>query len=98
MATVRRKLVTIVAPASLEDSLVDVLGAFARGVSIVKAHGHGTHGDRPSAWYGPNLQVEVLVSATQLDALFTSLERFLENNPMVAWVSDVEAWPADKFV
>lgn len=96
---VRRKLITILTVESAEEILMkDLVALGANGVSALRAHGRGEHGVRPSARYGGNLQVELIVDEALVGKVFGLLEeRYRPMNPIVAWVQDVDAWPADKF-
>jgi hypothetical protein len=96
---IRRKLITILTVESAEELLMqDLLALGANGVSSLRAHGRGAHGVRPSTRYGGNLQVELLVDEALVGKVFALLEeRYRPLDPIVAWVQDVDAWPADKF-
>lgn len=96
---VRKKLITILTAESAEEVLLkDLVDIGANGVSALRAHGRGEHGVRPSTRYGGNLQVELLVDEAMVPKVFALLdERYRPTNPIVAWVQDVDAWPAEKF-
>lgn len=99
MLLAKKKLVTIIAPEAVEDPLVEALAPVTRGLSVVPARGLGAHGARPNQWRSGNLQIETLVAAADVERLLDVLERFPTTDPpLIAWVADVEAWPAKKFV
>lgn len=99
MQTVRRKLVTILAPENAEPAIAADLGTLGiHAYTAVRAAGRGQHGVRPSTWLGPNVQLEILVDAAQVEGILEVLEsKHRRINPCVAWITDVDAWPADKF-
>lgn len=95
-----RKLLTIIAEASLEDTLVrDIENLGARGYTITDARGKGSHGMRDAAWAPhANIRLEVLCNAETASAIRTALrERFYDNYFMVMYVSDVEVLRPEKF-
>lgn len=95
--TLPRKLVTIIAPESAEDSLMDDITAMGGGVSAVGVRGRGTHGVRPDMWHSANVQLQTVLDEPEAMRLLAHLEqRYLPTTAMVAWVSDVAAWPAKK--
>jgi len=97
MPLAQKKLVTIIAPESGEDDLVAALAKVTRGLSIVPARGRGEHGERPNVWHSGNIQVEAVVSPAEVERVLAVLERLPTETPVVAWVSDIDAWPANKF-
>ncbi len=106
MPTSPAKLVTVVAPESSEDSLIRALLEVSRsGCSVLRAHGRGSHGPRPTPWqghqldwHGPNVEIELVVGAHVVEQVLDVLERRIEiDGPIVAWIADVEAWPKGKF-
>ena len=97
MSLAKKKLVTIIAPESAEDELVDALASITRGLSVVPARGRGRHGERPNLWHSGNIQIETVVAPSDVEPVLAVLERFPPETPCVAWVADVEAWPAKKF-
>ena len=49
-------------------------------------------------WHGPNVQVEVVVDGRSVDCLLDLLEKRNEvYGPFVAWISNVDAWPVERF-
>lgn len=97
MAFAKKKLITIIAPESVEEELVAALARISGGVSVVDARGRGAHGERPDLWHSGNVQIETVVAASLVDRIAALLKRFSPDMPMVAWIADVEAWPAEKF-
>ena len=93
MPLVPRKLVTVVAPESAEESLTQAISALGLGVSGVPTHGKGRHGVRPDPWHGANVELHVVTTEAGLTPLFDMLEKqFLPATNLFAWVSDVSVW------
>ena len=97
MPLAKKKLITIITPESTEEELVEALAKISRGLSVVDARGRGVHGERPNLWHSGNVQIETVVGAADVERIVAILDRFAADVPMVAWISDVEAWPATKF-
>ena len=97
MSLAKKKLITIIVPDSAEDELIAALASITRGLSVVPARGRGAHGERPNLWRSGNVQVEAIVAPSDVEPIVAVLERFVEDMPCVAWIADVEAWPAKKF-
>ncbi|MFO0550066.1 MAG: hypothetical protein U0271_16845 [Polyangiaceae bacterium] len=99
METARRKLITILAPENAEFPIAEDLRSLGvPGYTAVPASGQGQHGIRPSTWHGRNVQIEVIVDASLVTPILEALElKHRHAHPCVAWVTDIEAWPAEKF-
>lgn len=99
MQTQPAKLLTIVLPMSAEESFLgDLRHLGVHGASVSTIRGHGAHGDRPSRWNPENVRFDLVVSPAQVDSILAWLEaHYRAAGPVVAWVVDVAAWPADKF-
>lgn len=99
MRTTPMKLLTILVTDTIEDALVEeILALGASGCSVVEASGHGMHGDRPSRWQGGNVRIEVIVGEPVVERILAHLrDRYVGLHPMVAWIADVDAWPAERF-
>lgn len=97
MSLAKKKLVTIIVPETAEPALVEALAKVTHGLSVVPARGRGEHGERPNVWHAGNVQIETVVAPANVERVLTVLERIRHTTPVVAWISDVEAWPADKF-
>lgn len=97
--TTPAKLLTIVLPLSAElPFLAELRHLGIHGASVSTIRGHGAHGDRPSRWNPENVRFEVVVPAAQVDPILAFLEeRYRPLGPVVAWITDVAAWPSDKF-
>jgi hypothetical protein len=93
------KLLSIVLPISAEESfLADLRALGVHGASVSTIRGHGAHGDRPNRWNPENVRFDVVVTAEMVDRVLTWLEgKYRPSGPVVAWVTDVLAWPGDKF-
>jgi hypothetical protein len=96
-ATVPRKLVTLVAPESAEDFLTDEITSLGFGLSVIGVRGKGKHGHRPDPWHGANIEVRTVMDEAGVAALFLRLAPKLATTDILAWVSDVQAWPAARF-
>ena len=95
-----RKLLTVVAEAALEATLVREIEALgARGYTITDARGKGSHGVRDGAWpKNANIRLEVLCGAATAIAICAALrERYSDNYSMVIFVGDVEVLRPEKF-
>lgn len=98
MFTSPSKLLTVVLPESAELQLQGELRELGVvGYTATTARGHGVHGDRPSRFYGDNVRIELLATEDIIHRVLELLDRkYAPVNPLVAWVSDVQAWPAEK--
>ena len=99
MGTVPLRLVTIVAEAVLEESLIALVREVgATGYTLSAARGEGNRGRRLGEIPGDNVRLEVLVSATVADALVDLLAaRFFANYAVVAWITDVHVRRGEKY-
>ena len=100
MQTERRKLLTIVAEAALESSLVkDLERLGAHGHTITDARGRGSRGVRTAAWDSSgNIRVEVVCESDTADAIATELRKlYYDNYAMVLFMSDVDVLRGGKF-
>jgi hypothetical protein len=100
MEMTKRKLLTIVSEAVLEDTLVrDIEALGARGYTITDARGKGSRGRRDATWAPhANIRVEVLCDAAMAPAICTALrERYYDNYSMVMYVGDVDVLRSEKF-
>jgi hypothetical protein len=98
MSLAKKKLVTIIVPETIETAVVEALAKITHGLSLVPARGRGAHGERPNVWHPANVQIETVVASEAVERVLAALERFRPTTPVVAWITDVEAWPADKFI
>ena len=93
MHTERRKLLTIVAEAPLEQRLIQNLERCgATGYTITDARGKGTRGVRNALWeHSGNIRLEVLCDVAIADAIVVHLkDHFYNNYAMVLFISDVD--------
>ena len=100
MELTARKLLTIVAEAALEATLVREIEALgARGYTITDARGKGSHGIRDGSWpRTANIRLEVLCGADTAIAICAALhERYSDNFSMVLFVGDVDVLRPEKF-
>lgn len=98
-ATERRKLLTVVAEAVLEESLVATLGRMGvSGWTITDARGRGSRGRRSGEIPGANVRIETLVGAETAALILDALaERFFADYAIVAWITDVDVVRGDKY-
>lgn len=98
LVLVPQKLVTLVVPDSAEEEIVAEIRRMGVGVSLVEVRGAGKHGARPDPWHGSNIEVRAVMDADRANRLLRHLEaKHLPTTNIVAWVSDVVAWPASRF-
>ena len=100
MHTERRKLLTIVAEALLEQRMIkdlDRLGA--HGYTITDARGKGGRGVRNDGWErSGNIRVEVVCDAASATAIALHLkENYYDNYAMILFIGDVEVLRPEKF-
>lgn len=99
MGTVALSLVTIVAEAVLEESLIATVTELgASGYTLSDARGQGSRGRRLGEIPGDNIRLEVLVRTPSAEALLDRLaERFFEHYAVVAWITDVRVRRGEKY-
>jgi Nitrogen regulatory protein P-II len=99
MATVPLRLVTIVAEAVLEDSLIGLVKEVgATGYTLSSARGEGSRGRRLGEIPGDNVRLEVLVGAAVAEALLELLAaRFFADYAAVAWITEVHVRRGEKY-
>lgn len=99
MGTVPMRLVTIVAEAVLEDSLVAMVRELgATGHTLTEARGEGSRGRRLGEIPGDNIRIEVLLGAAAAEAVLDRLaERFFAEYAVVAWITEVRVSRAEKY-
>lgn len=100
METERRKLVTVVTEAPLEQNLLkDLERLGAGGYTVTDARGKGSRGVRDAQWdQSGTIRVEVLCDAPTATAIATHLkDRYYDNYAMVLFISDVEVLRPGKF-
>ena len=100
MNTVPLKLVTIVAEAVLEDSLLQEIKKLgAKGYTLTEARGEGSQGVQASQREGKNIKIETLVSLEVADQILDCLyKNYFPDYAMVAYVHDVEVAREEKHV
>lgn len=98
MFTSPSKLLTVVLPESAEPQLQSELRELGIvGYTATTSRGHGVHGDRPSRFYGDNVRIELLATQEVIDRVLELLDRkFRPVNPLVAWVTEAQAYPPEK--
>lgn len=100
MHTERRKLLTIVAEAPLEQRMIkDLERLGAHGYTITDARGKGGRGVRNAGWErSANIRVEVVCDATTAAAIAVHLkDTYYDNYAMILFISEVEVLRPEKF-
>lgn len=100
MHTERRKLLTIVAEAPLEQSLIkDIERLGANGYTITDARGKGSRGVRNAQWeHSGNIRVEVVCDAATADAIAAHLKGYYyDSYAMILFIGDVDVLRPEKF-
>lgn len=94
-----RKLVTVVAEASLESRLVTMVHqAGAKGHTVSPAHGEGPRGQRFGDMAGGNIRLETVVSPEVAEAIIEGLEKdYFPHYAVSCWLSDVEVIRDDRY-
>lgn len=96
----RRKLLTIVAEALLEQRVIkDLERLGAHGYTVTDARGKGGRGVRKGGWeQSGNIRVEVVCDAPTAAAIAAHLkEHYYDNYAMILFIADVEVLRAGKF-
>ncbi|MGV8942300.1 MAG: P-II family nitrogen regulator [Lysobacter sp.] len=100
MHTERRKLLTIIAEALLEQRMVKDLERWgAHGYTITDARGKGGRGVRNAGWeHSGNIRVEVVCDATTAATIAEHLkEQYYDNYAMILFIGEVEVLRPEKF-
>lgn len=95
-----RKLLTIVAEAALEGTLIREIEALgAQGYTITDARGKGGRNRRDAAWSPhANIRLEVLCSeATAMAICERVRDRCYDNYAVIIYVGDVDVMRPEKF-
>ena len=100
MDTVTLKLLTIIAEALLEDTLVrEIKQLGARGYTVSSVRGEGTRGVRASEWEGYNVKIETLVSDETANRILEHLvANYFTLYAVVAYVENVTVVRSEKYV
>ena len=100
MASVTRKLVTIVTESILEKPLTEALIKMGvKGYTIVDVRGAGHRGTRSADWdHRANIRVEIVCNAELSTKVVDYLkETYYDNYGMIIYISDVEVLRSEKF-
>ena len=97
--TAKVTLVTVVAVFEIEERLVKDLRALGvRGYTVGKVEGYGLHGHRMAGLVdAPNMRIEMLVSAPLARRVLERIESKYVDQPIMAYVHDVQAIPHEHF-
>ncbi|HWZ88202.1 MAG TPA: hypothetical protein VNW92_05110 [Polyangiaceae bacterium] len=99
LQTASVKLVTIIAPITLRDTIVNDLQEIgATGYSTVKVDGWGKHGTRQFGLNDePNIRIDTLVSSDAARAILARMDARSVAHGLVAFTLDAEAVPQRHF-
>lgn len=100
MHTERRKLLTVVAEALLEQRMIkDLERLGAHGYTITDARGKGGRGVRNAGWErSGNIRIEVVCDAPTAAAIAAHLKQhYYDNYAMILFIGDVEVLRPEKF-
>jgi nitrogen regulatory protein P-II 2 len=96
----KRKLVTVVAEAVLENRIVeDIMRLGAHGYTIIDVRGEGARGKRASSWeHNRNIRLETVCAEPVAETIVKRLEEaYYAHYAVVVWVSEVEVLRGEKF-
>ncbi len=95
-----RKLLTVVAEAALEKTLVEeIRQCGAHGYTITEARGGGAHGEHGGGFFfDANIRVEVVCDDATADRLATRLrDHYARDFALILYVADVAVLRPQKF-
>jgi nitrogen regulatory protein P-II 2 len=97
--TAKVRLVTVIAAFETEERLLkDLKSLGVKGFTLGKVDGRGLHGPRMSGLTdAPNMHVEMLVTAALATRILDRIVARYADQPVLAFVQDVEAVPAEHF-
>ncbi|MBO9540520.1 transcriptional regulator [bacterium] len=96
----RRKLLTIITEAVLEESLIrEIVRLGAHGYTVTDARGKGDRGVRSASWEASsNIRIEVVCTAEMAEAIGALLKKnYYENYAMIVFVTEVDVMRPEKF-
>lgn len=96
---INRKLLTVVAEASLEKRLTKLLtDKGAKGFTVLTGHGTGPKNQRVADLEGGNVIIQCVLAPELVDGIITLLERdYFPNFACTVWISDVEVMRAERY-
>lgn len=100
MEYAKRKLVTIIAEAPIEASLVDDIKELGNhGYTIWEARGEGSRGVRDADWdQNRNIVIQIICDKSKADALTEHIhKKYYSNYAVVLYQSDVDVLRPEKF-
>lgn len=100
MESSKRKLLTIITEAALEDTLETDLNTLgAKGYTILDARGSGHNGLRSANWdASKNIRIEVICSEEVADKVVGHLQKtYYKNYAMILFLTNVEVLRPDRF-
>ncbi|SRR5579883_3012480 len=97
--TARVTLVTVIAAFELEERLVgDLTGLGVKGYMTGKVQGRGMHGPRMAGLVdATDMRIEMLVAPAVARRVLERIANKYANQPIMAFVHDVEAMPRESF-
>ena len=92
-------LVTVIAVFELEDRLVgDIRALGVKGYTVGKVDGCGLHGARMAGLVdAPNMRLEMLVPASLAQRILARIAQKYVDQPIMAYVHEVQAMPREHF-
>jgi nitrogen regulatory protein P-II 2 len=99
MTKASKKLLTVVAEASLESRLVSLVHqAGAKGHTVSPAHGEGPRGQRFGDMSGGNIRLETVITPEVAEVIIEGLEKdYFPFYAVSCWLSDVEVLRDDRY-
>ena len=100
MELTRVKLVTIIAEAVLEESLVTNLKQLgAKGYTIMDSRGEGSRGMRAAEIPGQNIRIETLVSPEAANRILEYVaSHYFKNFAIVCYLTDASVLRGEKYI
>jgi nitrogen regulatory protein PII len=100
MNTTKRKLLTVVTEAVIEEQIVsDLKKLGAHGYTIVEARGAGAHGVRGAEErFTSNIRVEIICDEVTADRIVIHFQKtYYDNYAMISYITDVDILRPNKF-
>ena len=99
MNMIQRKLLTIVAEASLEKRLIKLLtDNGCQGYTVLTGHGSGPKNQRVADLEGGNVIIETVLKDEILDPILHALEQdYFKNYACTVWISQVEVIRGERY-
>jgi len=97
--TARVTLVTVIGAFELEERLLkDMTALGVKAYTLGKVSGRGAHGRRTSGFVdAPNMRREMLVPPALSHKILECIGKGYDGQPIMAYVHEVDAIPAERF-